>query len=146
MEIAMLITLALMGIYFIKSTDLPKDLKERSAQNMSESRNQPSKYSSGPLKFTLPKTSDEAPAQEVKSVAASINEKQREIKLAEMKLERKIKEIQITNEEIDRLTLTITALELEIKVNNEKNAEIEALIDVHLISLQKLQNRLASLS
>lgn len=36
MEIAMVITLALMGIYFVKSTDLPKDLKDRSAQLKAE--------------------------------------------------------------------------------------------------------------
>ncbi|MFA6237731.1 MAG: hypothetical protein WC635_10425 [Bacteriovorax sp.] len=133
MEILMVLTLTVMGIYFFKSTDLPKDLKERSAQFRSEtSTNETSKN----LKFTFPKDATRAPVIDSKIDA----------KLAEMKLQKKIKEIEILNSEIDKLTLEITSLEQEIKTNNSRNTEIQKTIDSHLISLQLLQEKITLLS
>lgn len=139
MEILMVVTLALMGFYFIKSTDLPKDMKERSAQFHSQSTDEAPRA----LKITLPKNLDKTSEQ--KSVRV-ILDKQIDAKLAEMKQQKRAKEIQVLNDEIDKLTIEITSLEQEIKLNNERNNEIQSLIDAHLISLQLLQEKITFLS
>jgi hypothetical protein len=135
MEIAMIITLAVMGIYFFKSTDLPKDMKERSAQLKTQSIQQSSSKDKD-VKINLPK----------ELVKNPIVSKDIDAKLAEMKLQKKLKEIKVINEEIDKLTLTITMLEQEIKANNERNSEIQSIIDSHLVNLQLLQEKIALLS
>ncbi len=134
MEILMVLTLTAMGVYFFKSTDLPKDMKERSAQFQAESNQRST--SSKSLRITIPNES-------IKTLAI---DKNLDAKLAEMKLQKKIKEIQVLNEEIDKLTLTITSLEQEIRVNNERNNEIQSIIDSHLVSLQLLQEKMTLLS
>lgn len=130
MEIVMVITLAIMGVYFFKSTDLPKDLRERSAQFEAEaSRSLPQTKT---LRMTLPKELNSIPAID----------KNVEAKLVLMKAQKKNKEIQLLNQEIDKLTLAITTLEQEIKENNERNSEIQATIDSHLLSLISLQEQI----
>lgn len=132
MEILMVLTLAIMGVYFFKSTDLPKDLKERSIQLQAESSQQ---STSKTLRITLPK--------ELKSNCIENN---LDAKLGEMKIQKKLKEIQVFNLEIDSLTMTITTLEQEIKENNERNNEIQSIIDSHLTRLQLLQVQVSQLS
>src|SRR4051812_36928431 len=103
LEIGMILSLALMGFYFFKSTDLPKELqelKERSAQMQSQNGNIEIK-----MKPAFPKV-------ELKS------NQDLESKLSAMKQQKKIKDIALLNAEIDRLTLEITTLEQEIKDNN----------------------------
>ena len=136
MEFFMIITLAAMGIYFFKSTDLPRELKERSAQRQNESKSITSNFSSTPLKFTHPKS-------EVKIINVDNN---RDAKLAELKLQKKLKEIQLLKEEIDQLTLIISDLDLELVANNEKSLEIQSIIDTHSLSLQILQEKINLLS
>ena len=125
-----------MGIYFIKSTDLPKELTDRSAQMRAET---------GPIiiqkakKISLP---NQGLKESSKSATASINI----AKLAELNLMKKAAQIKLYNEEIDKLTLTITTLEQEIKFNNDKNIEIQKTIETHLVSLQILQEKVVSLS
>jgi hypothetical protein len=63
-----------------------------------------------------------------------------------MKRQRTINEILLLNNEIDQLTLAITSLEQEMRINNEKNSEIQATIDLHLISLQLLQEKVLKIS
>lgn len=133
MEIAMVLTLALMGVYFFKSTDLPKDLKERSAQFQAQESQSTNNNFNRSLKITLPKV-------EAKKPVLSID---LDAKLAEMKYQRNLKEIQVLNAEIDKLTLIITSLEQELKANNERNAEIQSIIETHLISLESLQEKLS---
>lgn len=118
MEIVMVVTLAIMGIYFFKSADLPKELKERSAQLQAEA----STY------------------QAQKSFRVTIPEKkiQTEVLSANNKTE--------ISAEIDKLTLIITTLEQQIRVNNEKNAEIQRMIDKHLVNLIQLQDKLNKLA
>lgn len=132
MEILMVLTLAIMSVYFFKSTDLPKDLKERSIQLQAESSQQ---STSKTLRITLPK--------ELKSNSIENN---LDTKLGEMKIQKKLKEIQVLNLEIDSLTMTITTLEQEIKKNNERNNEIQSIIDSHLTRLQLLQVQVSQLS
>lgn len=134
MEVLMALTLTAMGVYFFKSTDLPKDLKERSAQFQSETSQISTSNKS--IKITIPSAS-------TKTVSL---DKNLDAKLAEMKLQKKIKEIQVLNQEIDQLTLTITSLEQELKANNDRNNEIQSLIDSHLLGLQLLQEQLTKLS
>lgn len=133
MEIVMVITLALMGVYFFKSTELPKDLRERSAQleASSSKTNETVK-----LRMTLPKS----------SVDSIINTKDLELKLVEMKLQKNLVETKLINAEIDRLTLIITTLEQELKINNAKNNEIQGTIDAHLVRLAELQKKISTLS
>ena len=136
MEIFMVITLAGMGIYFFKSTDLPKELKEKNAQRQNESSSMPNNFSSTPLKFTFPKS-------EVKVASVDNN---RDTKLAELKLQKKVKETQLLKEEIDQLTLIISNLDLELVANYEKRLDIQSLIDKHFLSLQLLQEKINLLS
>ena len=131
-EIAMAICLTIMGIYFFKSTDLPKDMKERSAQLSAESNQRTS---------SLPKKLNHSKSFE-KLSNIEINQE----KLAKMSILKKEAELKIINDEIDRLTFTITSLEQELKVNNEKNNEIQKLIDQNLQSLQSLQLKVARLA
>lgn len=135
-EILMVITLAIMGIYFFKSTDIPKELRERSAQKQSEINSMSNNFSSAPLKFTAPKS-------EVKMTSIDGS---RDAKLAEMKSKRKLKEIQEIKEEIDLLTSTLVDLDVELATNAHKRLEIQSLIDDHFLSLQALQDKMASLS
>lgn len=133
MEILMGLTLAVMGVYFFKSTDLPKDLKERSAMMQAEAgQNSTSKT----LRMTLPKEVLKTP----------ILNKDLDAKLAEMKIQKNARELQLLNLEIDALTIEITTLEQEIKLNNKRNNEIQSIIDSHLISLQLLQEKISTLA
>ena len=116
-EIAMALCLTVMGIYFFKSTDLPKDLKERSALHSEESNLRPPPI---PKKLNFP------------------NEK-----LTEQK---KLGELEILNQEIDKLTISITTLEQSIKKNNSRNNEIQSMIDLNLVQLQALLLKTSTLA
>lgn len=128
-EVGMIVSLVAMGIYFFKSTDLPKELQERSAQyRTQESATRQMTFKN--VKITLPKE--------------TLNDASFE--LSELKLQKQLKEIQVLNIEIDKLTLEITTLEQEIKANNTRNAEIQTIINTKLISLQSLHERVSSLA
>lgn len=133
MEILMGLTLAVMGVYFFKSTDLPKDLKERSAMMQAEAGQS---STSKTLRMTLPKEVLKTP----------VLNKDLDAKLAEMKMQKNARELQLLNLEIDALTIEITTLEQEIKLNNKRNNEIQSIIDSHLISLQLLQEKISTLA
>lgn len=133
MEILMGLTLAVMGVYFFKSTDLPKDLKERSAMLQAEAGQGSTPKT---LRMTLPKEVLKTP----------VLNKDLDAKLAEMKIQKNARELQLLNLEIDKLTIEITTLEQEIKLNNKRNSEIQSIIDSHLISLQLLQEKVSSLA
>jgi len=106
-----------MGIYFIKSTDLPKEMRDRSV-NM-ESKKAPREN------FVVNKISVAKP------LTTTID---KELELNSYK------------KELDRLTIIITSLEQEIKVNNTRNSEIQKMIDSHFISFQLIQDKINSLS
>lgn len=131
LELGMIISLALMGIYFYKSADLPKELKERSTQMQA----QHGSTQAFKAKMTFPKV-------EVKSNTNS----DLDAKLLAMKQQKKVKDIALLNAEIDRLTMEITSLEQQIKDNNARNAEIQKTIDAHLITLQELQSQIVALA
>lgn len=126
-EVGMFVSLVAMGIYFFKSTDLPKDLKDRSAQHKTIIR-------------------PEASFKNIRIGIQKENIRDTQFELSELKLQKQIKELQALNLEIDNLTLEITSLEQEIKANNTRNKEIQALIDLKLVSLQSLHARVAALS
>lgn len=134
--IAMLTVLAGMGFYFIKSTDIPQDMKDRSAQNRA---NYGATIASAPKKYAF----DKKIVAETKNHSISITElkeKSDAAKLAE--IEKHIKRqslLALQNQKIDQLTLLITSLEQEIKENNSRNAEIQAQINVHLETLRLLK-------
>lgn len=132
LELGMIFCLTLMGVYFYKSADLPKELKERSAQTQAQL---------GSSQVNKPKMA--FPKIEVKSVEANQNI---EAKLLAMKQQKKVKDIALLQAEVDRLTLEITSLEQLIKDNNAKNAEIQKTIDAHLVTLIELQSQISSLA
>lgn len=141
--IAMLTVLAGMGFYFIKSTDIPKDMKDRSAQSRS---NYGDSVATAPKRYAFDKkivteTKSETRVQSIS--VAELKEKSDAAKLAE--IEKHIKRqslLALQNQKIDELTLLITSLEQEIKENNSRNAEIQAQINVHLETLRLLQDSL----
>ena len=124
--IGMLTVLTGMGIYFVKSTDLPKDMRDRSAQL----RMNTPVSTSAPKKFAFTQESVKNTAQE-KIDNERLGEIQNQI--------RKQALIALHNKKIDELTLLITTLEMEIRENNEKNSEIQKQIDIHLESLRALK-------
>lgn len=128
LELGMIVSLALMGIYFYKSADLPQELKDRSAQMQA----QHGSTQAFKPKMTFPKV--------------EVNASDLDTKLIAMKQQKKLKDIVLLNAEIDRLTMEITTLEQQIKVNNARNAEIQKTIDTHLIALQELQAQIIALS
>lgn len=132
LEIGMAICLTIMGIYFFKSTDLPKDMKERSSMLRVESE-QMNQVRSKKMSFN---------AEARKTIALEVNQE----KLAVLNQAKKTAELKILQSEIDNLTLLITELEQEIRANNERNSEIQNTIDNHLVSLQLLQEKLSKLS
>lgn len=129
-----------MGIYFFKSTDLPKELKEKSAQMRAQTGDIEIKRN---VKMSFPNL--EKNEQREQKIVATIDTAAAEAKLKEMKLQKKAREVQMLNAEIDRLTMEITTLEQQIKDNNAKNAEIQAQIDTHLVTLLKLQEQITLL-
>ena len=131
-EIAMALCLTVMGIYFFKSTDLPKDLKERSAQHSEESSLRPPAI---PKKMNFPKVN-------IASTTLKLNQTQ----LVNISEQKKIMELEILNQEIDKLTMTITTLEQNIKKNNVRNNEIQSIIDLNLVQLQALLLKTSTLA
>lgn len=123
LEGLMALSLVIMGIYFVKSTDLPKELKDRSAQMERETIVTPKKKM----------------AFDTNKIAAKTEAKV-EVKKSNKSL------IDLHNKAIDELTLKITTLEQELKVNNARNAEIQKEIDTHLESLRLLNDKITALS
>ena len=140
--IAMLTVLTGMGVYFIKSTDIPKDLKDRSAQSRA-TYGDSSMISAPKKKFAFDNKNvvEKKSETRIQSISiADLKEKSDAAKLAE--IEKHIKRqslIALQNQKIDELTLLITSLEQEIKENNSRNLEIQAQINIHLESLRLLQ-------
>jgi len=119
LEGLMALSLVLMGVYFVKSTDLPKELKDRSAQMRNETQT-----------VTTAKRKMAFPVVEEKKSAAIEIKKQNNQAL-----------IDLHNKAIDELTLKITTLEQELKGNNERNAEIQKMIDIHMENLNLLTSK-----
>lgn len=137
LEIAMVTILAGMGFYFFKSTDLPKELKERSAQNRANNEY----VTSAPKKFAMPKVVLEEKKMPVEIAnLPSIKDNLEAERLMEIKKQEREIKIALHNKKIDELTLLITTLESQIRANNSRNAEIQAQINLHLESLKLLQN------
>lgn len=170
--IAMLTVLAGMGVYFIKSTDLPKDLKERSAQLKQES----GQYTPAPKRrFAIPETSaktaeakpvevrkhitQEANKEISKEITKEIRREAPPVIISKEDLEKaaaqkalreealraaKLAKIERQNKEIDELTMSIMTLEQEVKGNLKKNLELEIQINLNLAKLKTLkENRIS---
>ena len=123
LEGIMAISLVMMGIYFFKSTDLPKEMKDRSAQMEKETI----AVSKKKMAYTTLKNNTSV-----------------EIKVESKKSNQTL--IDLHNKAIDELTLKITTLEQEMKSNNERNAEIQKEIDTHLESLRLLNEKISKLA
>jgi hypothetical protein len=145
--IAMVTVLAGMGVYFVKSADLPKDLKERSAQLKSESSSyiapEKNKFShltnktaevKAEINIEIKRETSLQEMRERAEVAAS-----QKLAIEESIKAQKLAKIELLNREIDELTLAITTLEQELKLNNKRNIEIEIQIATHLTRLQALK-------
>lgn len=144
LEIAMVTALAGMGFYFFKSTDLPKDLKERSAQNRASHNYE----AAAPKKFSMAKVNLEKTStpREIANLPTLNNVTKIDIKesleaqrMYEIKKQERELMIALHNRKIDELTLLITTLEQQIRENNVRNSEIQAQINLHLESLKLLK-------
>ncbi len=131
--IAMLTVLAGMGVYFVKSTDLPKDMRDRSAQF----KNQGSVEVKKKYSFPTANTNTTVASKSVK-IENNLDLKRAE-EATKLLAAKRLEKIALIDKEIDTLTLTITALEQELKANNERNAEIQMEIDRHLQTLARLE-------
>lgn len=128
--IGMITVLAGMGIYFVKSTDLPKDLKDRSERHNSTSNQVTNNQSI--KRYAFPQNGNGSTIENKITKLDSVNEL--ELKLKKQKI------IDAKNKKIDELTILITALEQELKENKARNTEIQKQIDTamaELISLKK---------
>lgn len=128
--IAMLTVLAGMGFYFVKSTDIPKDMKEKSAK-MRATYGETSLVAPKKYAFDKKINSTTGTPNKVQSDAAKLAEIEKHIKRQSL--------IALQNQKINELTFLITSLEQEIKENNSRNAEIQAQIDIHLENLRLLK-------
>ena len=136
-----------MGVYMMKSSELPQDLKNRSAQFRTEYDILKNQKKS--LKISMNKI---APSKKkaVKNVTTTATAKdntanliqEAKIDLAKAKIQRNQLLTQELNLKIDQLTLEITALEQQIKINNQKNAEIQVQINSRLAELDLAQRQL----
>lgn len=135
-----------MGVYIMKSSDLPQDQKNRSAQFQSEYDILKNQKKS--LKISMNKIAPAKKSQVTKVAATKTNvvteEKIQEAKvdLAKAKVQRNQLLVQELNLKVDQLTLEITALEQQIKTNNQKNAEIQLQINNRLAELDLAQRQL----
>lgn len=123
LEGIMAISLVVMGIYFFKSTDLPKEMQDRSAQMEKETIT----VSKKKMAYTSLKNNTSV---EIKTDSKKSNQTL----------------IDLHNKAIDELTLKITTLEQELKANNERNNEIQKEIDTHLESLRLLNEKISKLA
>lgn len=128
--IAMLTVLAGMGFYFVKSTDIPKDMKEKSAK-MRATYGETSLVAPKKYAFDKKINSTTGTPNKVQSDAAKLAEIEKHIKRQSL--------IALQNQKINELTFLITSLEQEFKENNSRNAEIQAQIDIHLENLRLLK-------
>lgn len=137
--IAMLTVLAGMGFYFVKSTDIPKDMRDKSAQMRATYGD--TSIAVAPKRYAFDKKMASSTENKIQSLSvAQIKEQSDAAKLAE--IEKHIKRqslIALQNQKIDELTVLITSLEQEIKENNSRNAEIQAQINIHLETLRLLK-------
>lgn len=116
-EFAMISTLAGMGIYFIKSADLPKELKERNDLLQEEKKKNPEAFGSKKLDFN--KIAQRSNTRERKSRVSIGN---------------------YTTKEVNKLTDEVSTLEQQLEFNNKKNQEIKKLIETNLHKISNIQN------
>lgn len=135
-ETLMGVSLVLMGFYFFKSTDLPKDMKDRSAQLRAEQVSNPISKTKR-MAFDSIATSKIETKTEIKNAIKVLDDNQA-ARLAQLDAHKKQLEMKQRAQAIDELTLKITALEQELKINNTRNAEILAEIDSHMNTLARL--------
>ncbi len=113
-EIAMVSALAGMGIYFVKSTDLPKELKDRSKILADENNKR------NAIKLT-------------KNVDFS---KMGAINTADKK---KVNSLVVKANQIDELILKITTLEQELVENTKRSEKLKQSINQHLTQVESIK-------
>ena len=128
--IGMITVLAGMGIYFVKSTDLPKDLKDRAERNNSATTQVSNTQTK--KKYAFPQSGNVISNENKITKSDYMNEL--ELKLKKQKI------IDAKNKKIDELTILITALEQELKDNVARNVEIQKQIDTAMAELISLKN------
>jgi hypothetical protein len=136
-EAFMCVTLAAMGFYFFKSTDLPKDMKNRSALLHAESIQNPI-VRQKKMAFDSVATKVKSDAKSEMRTTIKILDDNQAAKLAQLDAHKRELEMRQRALVIDDLTLKITALEQELKLNSARNAEILAEIDTHMNTLTRL--------
>jgi hypothetical protein len=115
-EFAMVSALAGMGIYFIKSSDLPKELKERNDLLQEEKKKNPEAFGSRKLDYN--KIAQRKNTREKKSRISIGN---------------------YTTKEVNKLTDEVSSLEQQLELNNKKNQDIKKLIETNLHKISSIQ-------
>ena len=116
-EFAMVSALAGMGIYFIKSADLPKELKERNDQLQAEKKRNPQAF--GAKKIDYSNLSLKSRNKSNKTRVSIGN---------------------YTTKEVNKLTDEVSSLEQQIELNNKKNQEIKKMIETNLHKISSIQS------
>lgn len=166
-NIVMCTVLAGMAVYFVKSADLPKELKDRAKmhahlgsatfkRNFEFSKNNALKSNNGNKVNVIAKKENERAEinQEALILATKMLEDKMnkarmmeanriETQMIEKKMSQMTKKIDLEklNKRIDQITLAITTLEMELKRNNSKNNEIQTQIDKYLHELERLSSK-----
>ncbi len=132
-----------MGFYMIKSSDLSKDLKEKRQAHMAEYNMIQNKTKQ--FQISLAPLSSAKKKHISKNEMASTIEKNNLNKFANN--EENLNHLKnVLTTKIDAITLEITSLEQDIKINNEKNSEIQKLIGKRLTELERLQIELSKIA
>lgn len=159
-NIAMGLILSAMGVYFVKSADLPKDLKMRAQSHgngvmlqrrpFAHSKNNMVNNNNEQVKLDMKKQAQKLEAQrltkelgkqmEQAKLMASRKIETENLKAQANQVSRKI-DINKLNRRIDQLTMAIMTLEMELKDNNSKNNAILDQINTYMNELEILNSK-----
>lgn len=162
-NIAMCTILAGMAVYFVKSADLPRELKERAKMNarlgqvhfkrefsFNKNIEEKTEIKTNKVNVVVKKTMEEEALilatkmlEEKMNNARIMESKRKEANAigASIQVTTKRIDFEKLNKRIDQITFAITTLEQELKTNNSKNNEIKNQIDKYLTELERLNSK-----
>ncbi len=143
-----------MGVYIFKSADLPSELKERSerleAENSQLRANKKLQISLTPLESRKSKKLNKV-EQNVQNkieeiVAIKNNELLQSTLVENEKINQLIQEKKLIETKIELTKKEIAQLNYEIRINTEKNIEIQKKISIKELTLKSLEEKLTKLA
>ncbi len=167
-NIAMCTVLVGMAVYFVKSADLPQELKDRAKANAHlgmttfrrnfefSNKVQTNKVAeANKINLNINKNNERSAIDQEALILATkmLEEKMNNARMMEAsKIEAQMIQKKMTqvsrkidfeklNKRIDQITYAITTLEMELKRNSSKNNEIQTQIDRYLLELERLNSK-----